>query len=87
MTHPREYTWYADRATERENEMNRLCVGDVVKLNKDDAGINWVDRAEVIQTPAGEGDVWGFRNLDTGQEIFTLEKWTAYREPAKKLEA
>jgi len=36
--------------------------------------------AEVVHTPAGEGDVWGFRDLDTGQEVYTLEKWTAYKK-------
>ena len=55
-----------------------LNVGDIVKLNKDDAGLNWIDRAEVIHTPRGEGDAWGFRALDTGTEVYTLEKWTAY---------
>jgi len=56
-----------------------LKVGDLVKVNKDDAAMNWIQRAQVIQVPAGEGDVWGFLNLDTGEEVYTLETWTAYK--------
>lgn len=55
-----------------------LKIGDIVKLNKDDAGINWMNRAVVIQYPAGPGDVWGFRNVDSGQEVYTSETFTAY---------
>lgn len=55
-----------------------LKVGDIVQLNKDDAGMNWIMRAVVLQTPAGPGDVWGFRNVDTGQEVYTNEPFTAY---------
>jgi hypothetical protein len=62
--------------------MKCLQVGDVVRLNKDDACMNWIARAEVIKTPQGEGDPWGFRNLDTGDEVYTLEKWTAYKRGA-----
>ncbi len=56
-----------------------LKIGDRVALNKDDACMNWIADAEVIQVPAGEGDVWGFRNLVTGQEVYTNEKFTAYK--------
>ena len=62
--------------------MSNLVVGDKVQVNKDDAGMNWIPNAEVIYTPSGEGDVWGFRDLDTGTEIYTLEKWTAYKRQA-----
>lgn len=55
-----------------------LNAGDIVKLNKDDAGMNWIDRAEVIHAPRDKGDPWGFRNLDTGAEVYTLETFTAY---------
>lgn len=55
-----------------------LKVGDIVQLNKDDQGINWIMRAVVLQHPAGPGDVWGFRNIDTGQEVYTNETFTAY---------
>lgn len=63
---------------------NYLEVGDVVQLNKDDAGINWINRAEVIQVPNAEGVPWGFRDLDKGCDVFTLEKWTAYRTVPKE---
>lgn len=56
-----------------------LCIGDVVLLNKHDAGITLAYRAEVIQMPQGEGDVWGFRDLANGQEIYTSERFTAYK--------
>lgn len=55
-----------------------LNAGDIVKLNKDDAGMNWIDRAEVIHAPRDKGDPWGFRNLDTGADVYTLETFTAY---------
>lgn len=58
--------------------MKGLKVGDRVRLNKDDAGMNWINDAEVIATPMGEGDLWGFRNLANGQEVYTSEKFTAY---------
>lgn len=57
-----------------------IRVGDIGRVNKDDQAMNWIMRAEVIQTPRGEGDVWGFRNLDNGQEVFTNERFTFYRE-------
>lgn len=56
-----------------------LTDGDVGILNKEDAGITLMRRAEVIKVPSAEGDVWGFRDLDTGKEIFTNEKFTFYR--------
>lgn len=55
-----------------------LRIGDIVQLNKDDACMNWIARAEVISTPAGEGDLWGFRDTATGKEVYTSEKFTAY---------
>lgn len=61
-----------------------INVGDTGMVNKDDQGINWIRRAEVIQTPAGPGDVWGFRNLDTGAEVFTNETFTFYRDKEPK---
>lgn len=62
--------------------MNRINEGDTGMVNKDDAGMNLIRRAEVIKTPCGEGDVWGFRDLDSGREIFTTEKFTFYRDKA-----
>ena len=62
--------------------MSRINEGDTGMVNKDDAGMNWIRRAEVIKTPSGEGDVWGFRDLDNGREIFTTEKFTFYRDKA-----
>lgn len=59
-----------------------ISVGDTGLVNKDDQGMNWIRRAEVIKTPAAQGDVWGFRNLDTGAEIFTNETFTFYRDKA-----
>ena len=56
-----------------------LTEGDVGMLNKDDAGMTLMRRAEVIRVPSAEGDVWGFCDLDTGNEIFTNEKFTFYR--------
>lgn len=58
-------------------------IGDVVQVNKDDAGINWISRAEVIHKPQGDGDLWGFRDLDKGTEIFTNERFTIYKRPAQ----
>lgn len=58
----------------------RVNVGDCGMVNKEDAGINWIPNAEVIKTPSGEGDVWGFRNLDTGTYVFTTERFTFYRK-------
>lgn len=52
--------------------------GDIAKLNKDDQGCTWIDRAEVIHVPRASGDPWGFRNMDTGAEVYTLETFTAY---------
>lgn len=49
-------------------------------VNKDDQALNWIRRAKVIKTPQGVGDVWGFRNLDTGAEVFTNETFTFYRD-------
>lgn len=60
--------------------MARMEVGDTGMVNKDDAAMNWIRRAEVIKTPAGEGDVWGFKDLDSGREIFTNEHFTFYRD-------
>jgi len=57
-------------------------VGDTGMVNKDDAAMNWIRRAEVIKTPAGEGDVWGFKDLDNDREIFTNEHFTFYRDKA-----
>jgi putative protein kinase ArgK-like GTPase of G3E family len=59
--------------------MGMIEIGDVVQVNKDDACMNWIKRAEVIQMPRGEGDLWGFRDLDTSTEIFTNEKFTIYK--------
>ena len=56
-----------------------LTEGDVGMLNKDDAGMTLIRRAEVIRVPSAEGEVWGFRDLDSGKEIFTNEKFTFYR--------
>lgn len=60
--------------------MNRVEVGDTGILNKDDSARTLIRRAQVIKTPSGEGDVWGFRNLDDGAEIFTNERFTFYRD-------
>lgn len=56
-------------------------VGDIVQVNKDDACMNWIARAEVIHVPRGEGDLWGFRDLDKGTEVYTNEKFTIYKRP------
>lgn len=56
-----------------------LSIGDIVHVNKDDAGITLSGRAEVIQMPQGQGDVWGFKDLATGHEIYTNETFTAYK--------
>ena len=65
--------------------MSRINEGDTGMVNKDDAGINWIRRAEVIKTPSGEGDVWGFRDLDNGREIFvtkhTYDNFIAKNQP------
>jgi hypothetical protein len=55
-----------------------LKVGDIVQLNKDDAGLNWIMRAEIIHTPRDKGDPFGFRDLGNGREVYTLETFTAY---------
>lgn len=55
-------------------------IGNTGMVNKDDQGMNWIRRAEVIKTPQAEGDVWGFRNLETGDEVFTNERFTFYRD-------
>jgi hypothetical protein len=34
--------------------------------------------AVVIHVPRAEGDPWGFRNLETGEEVYTSEKFTVY---------
>jgi len=54
-----------------------LSRGTIVSLNKDDACITLMSRAEVIHVPTERGDAWGFRDLDTGRELYTLETWTA----------
>jgi hypothetical protein len=61
--------------------MGMIELGDVVQVNKDDAGMNWIRRAEVIQMPRGEGDLWGFKDLDSNTEIYTNEKFTIYKRP------
>ncbi len=61
--------------------MSALQVGDRVQVNKDDQAMNLILNAEIIHTPRGEGDVWGFRCLDTGVEIFTNERITMRRKP------
>lgn len=60
-----------------------IKVGDIGMVNKDDQGMNFIRHAEVIQVPAGEGDVWGFRNLETSREVYTNERFTFYKDPAK----
>ena len=55
-------------------------IGDTGMVNKEDQARNWIVRAEVIHTPRGDGDVWGFLNLETGAEIFTNERFTFYRD-------
>lgn len=57
-----------------------MNIGDTGMVNKDDQALNWIRRAKVIKTPQGVGDVWGFRNLDTGAEVFTNETFTFYRD-------
>lgn len=60
--------------------IERVNVGDTGRLNRDEDCINIIKRAEVIKTPQGEGDVWGFRCLDTGNEMFTSERFTFWRD-------
>lgn len=56
-----------------------ISIGDRVQVNKDDAAMNWIRNAEVIQIPRGEGDLWGFLDLDKGTEVYTNEKFTIYK--------
>ena len=62
--------------------MAGLLIGDVVQVNKDDAGMNWIRRAELIAIPACEGDMWGFLDLDTGCEVYSNERFTIYKPKA-----
>lgn len=62
--------------------MNAINVGDTGVVNKDDIGMTWIRHAEVIKTPQGEGDVWGFRDLDRNRDVFTTERFTFYRDAA-----
>lgn len=55
--------------------VDRIEVGDRGALEYNN---NHFDHAEVIKTPSGEGDVWGFRNPYTGTKIFTNERFTFY---------
>ena len=60
-----------------------ISIGDTVQVNKDDAGMNLICRAEVLNVPRGEGDSWGFRDLDTGTEVWTTERITIYKQERK----
>lgn len=60
----------------------RINEGDTGIVKKGDAGMTWIHRAEVIKTALCEGDVWGFRDLGNGREIFTTERFTFYRDKA-----
>jgi hypothetical protein len=51
-------------------------IGDIVSVNKDDACINLIVRAEVLNVPRAEGDAWGFRDLDNPREVWTTERIT-----------
>lgn len=55
-------------------------IGDTGMVNKDDQARNWIRRAVVIHTPRGEGDMWGFRDLESGCDIYTSERFTFYRD-------
>ena len=55
-----------------------LRVGDIVQLNKDDAGMNWIMRAKVTHVPQNHGEPFGFLDLDKNREVYTLETFTAY---------
>lgn len=55
-----------------------LNVGDIVRVNNNDAGMTMIYKAEVIHTPRGEGDLWGFKDCTCGNEIYTSERITVY---------
>ena len=61
-----------------------IVIGDVVQVNKDDAGMNFIMRAEVENVPHAEGDGWCFRDLDTGTEIWTNERVTVYKRSSQQ---
>ena len=61
-----------------------IAIGDVVQVNKDDAGMNFIMRAEVLSMPRGEGDGWAFLNLDNGTEVWTSERITVYKRTPKQ---
>lgn len=61
-----------------------IQVGDVVQVNKDDACMNFIKRAEVLNVPRGEGDGWAFLDLDTKTEIWTSERITVYKRAEVK---
>lgn len=53
-------------------------VGDIAQINRDEAAITLSPRAEIIHTPAGEGDMWGFKDVSTGCLWWTNERMTIF---------
>lgn len=51
-------------------------IGDVVCVNKDDACMTLIVRAEVLNVPRDVGESWGFRDLDSPREVWTTERIT-----------
>lgn len=54
-------------------------IGDIVQVNRDEAAMNLILRAQVLNVPRATGDAWGFLDLSNGCEVWTTETLTIYK--------
>lgn len=59
--------------------------GDIVHVNIETGGQTLGARVEVLCTPSGPGDFWGFRDPKAGREIWTSEPITIYKRDAEQV--
>lgn len=59
-----------------------IAVGDVVRVDFNNAPLTLCHRAEVLYVPCATGDSWHFRNLDTGAIHYVSEGCTVTKAGA-----
>ncbi|HEY0684678.1 MAG TPA: hypothetical protein VGD45_20245 [Steroidobacter sp.] len=56
--------------------------GDIVTVNMEASATTLGAHVEVVCTPNGPGDFWGFRDTKTAKEFWTSEPITIYKRDA-----
>lgn len=59
-------------------------IGDKVTVNINSSQMTLIHHAEVLYKPCATGDSWGFKDISSGDEIWTCEGITIHKPKPPK---